>query len=153
MALKVVTNMIEAHICRKNNEKLEYLCLKRAKNQRYPGLWQMVTGSIDEGEKAYQTAAREIIEETGIEVKEITVVPHVNSFYDPKHDAVSLIPVFMVEVPEDTQVTLSEEHSEYIWADAERAKPLFAWEGQRKSVDIIEQYHLHENIFMEKIIL
>jgi dATP pyrophosphohydrolase len=43
---------------------LEVLLLERAD---HPGFWQSVTGSQDAGETLAQTAAREVLEETGIE--------------------------------------------------------------------------------------
>jgi dATP pyrophosphohydrolase len=44
-------------------EALEVLLLERAD---YPGYWQSVTGSVETGETLAQTAAREVLEETGI---------------------------------------------------------------------------------------
>jgi dihydroneopterin triphosphate diphosphatase len=43
---------------------LEVLLLERAD---HPGFWQSVTGSQDEGEALAETAAREVMEETGID--------------------------------------------------------------------------------------
>ena len=67
--LSLVSNMIEAHIFRIRKDKIEFLLLKRSDKEIYPGLWQMVSGSINEGEMAYQTARREIIEETSLQAK------------------------------------------------------------------------------------
>jgi len=45
---------------------LEVLLLERAD---HPGFWQSVTGSQDEGESLAATAAREVMEETGIDAR------------------------------------------------------------------------------------
>ena len=45
---------------------LEVLLLERADR---PGYWQSVTGSQDEGEALDETAAREVMEETGIDAR------------------------------------------------------------------------------------
>jgi dATP pyrophosphohydrolase len=47
-----------------HTDALEVLLLERADR---PGFWQSVTGSQHEGEALEQTAAREVLEETGID--------------------------------------------------------------------------------------
>jgi len=64
--MNIISNLIEAHIFREKNGKLEFLSLKRSPEQYYPNLWQMVSGKIKENETAYQSAIREIKEETGL---------------------------------------------------------------------------------------
>jgi dATP pyrophosphohydrolase len=144
--MKIVSTMIEAHIFRESEKGIEFLLLKRAENQVYPGLWQMVTGKIKENEKSYQTALREIQEETGLVPAQLWVAPTVNSFYEPKDEYICLLPVFAARVETD-QVKLSTEHTEYQWVDRNTAQKLLAWEGQRKAVQIIEDYFLNEKSF------
>jgi len=138
--------MIEAHIFRESANGIEFLLLKRADNQVYPGLWQMVTGKIKENEKAYQTALREISEETSLTPVQLWVAPTVNSFYEQKDEYICLLPVFAARV-ESNQVKLSAEHTDFKWVDKETAQKLLAWEGQRKAVQIIEDYFLNEQSF------
>lgn len=45
---------------------LDVLLLERAD---HPGYWQSVTGSQDDGESLSETAAREVMEETGLDTK------------------------------------------------------------------------------------
>lgn len=47
-----------------HTEDLQVLLLERAD---HPGYWQSVTGSQDPGETLYQTAVREVTEETGLD--------------------------------------------------------------------------------------
>ncbi len=91
----------------------------------------MVTGKIKRGEKAYQTALREIKEETGLVPIQLWVAPTVNSFYEPKDEFICLIPVFAARV-ETEKVKISGEHTEYKWVNKQTAQKLLAWEGQRK---------------------
>ena len=138
--------MIEAHIFRETEKGIEFLLLKRSEGQPYPGLWQMVTGKIKDGEKAYQTALREIKEETGLVPAQLWVAPTINSFYEPKEEYICLLPVFAARV-ESADVVLSNEHTQYKWVAKTEAQKLLAWEGQRKAVQIIEDYFLNEKRF------
>lgn len=144
--MNIVSTMIEAHIFRESEKGIEFLLLKRAENQVYPGLWQMVTGKIKAEESAYQTALREIHEETGLVPAQLWVAPTINSFYEAKDEYICLLPVFAARIETD-QVKLSTEHTEYQWVDKNTAQKLLAWEGQRKAVQIIEDYFLNEKSF------
>lgn len=142
--MKVISTLIEAHIFRRKKNSIEFLLLKRSPDEIYPGLWQMVTGSIRPNEKAYQTALREIKEETSLVPSEIWVVPTINSFYSHEKNYVCLVPVFAALVEHINFITISKEHSEYKWVNTTTAKKLLAWKGQRDSVDLIHNYFLKE---------
>lgn len=142
--MKVEAYLIEAHIFRMIDGKQEFLILKRAEKEIYPGIWQMVTGSIFDNEQAFDTAIREIKEETGLVPDRFWVVPHVNSFYSPERNSVCMVPVFAAQVGSNSKVTISDEHCEYKWLGSEEAVKLLAWEGQRQSVRTIENYFLNE---------
>lgn len=142
--MNVVSTLIEAHVFRKMENDLEFLLLKRSANEFYPNIWQMVTGFIEPDEKAFETALREIKEETCLSPERFWVVPKVNSFYNAYKNEVCMVPVFAALVKNDSVIKISEEHSEYTWVDKERAKQLLAWPGQRDAVDIIYNYFTAE---------
>lgn len=146
--MELISNLIEAHIFREKNGGLQFLLLKRSETEIYPGIWQMVSGKIKPGEKAFETALREIREETGLVPKKFWVAPNINSFYLPEKDYLSFLPVFAALVDTDSKVIISDEHSEFKWSDIKEAKKLLAWEGQRKSVDLIAQYYSKELFFL-----
>ena len=149
--MKIISNLIEAHIFREQNGKIEFLLLKRSPEQYYPNLWQMVSGKIKESETAYNTALREIKEETNLSPQKFWVAPTVNSFYSPDQDYICLLPIFAAKVKFDSEVVLSIEHTEYKWVAPEEAKEMLAWDGQRKSVDVIIDYVLNRNSFLNFI--
>ncbi len=149
--MKIKSTLIEAHIFRRVNDEIEFLLMKRASNEIYPNIWQMVTGTNEDGEKAYETAIREIGEETSLVTKSVWIVPNVNSFYSASDNSINMVPVFAAEVSADSGVILSEEHSEYLWCSKEKAKKLFAWAGQRKSVEIIEEYFTNKKSLLKLI--
>ena len=142
--MKIISELIEAHIFRKNRNGIEFLLLKRSEKEIYPGLWQMVSGKIHQGEKAFETALREIKEETGLTPQEFWTAPNINSFYYPEKDSVSILPVFAALVDKDSKVEISDEHSDYKWVSPTKAKKMLAWPGQRNSVDIITEYFTKE---------
>jgi dATP pyrophosphohydrolase len=149
--MKIKSTLIEAHIFRKVEGKLEYLLMKRAPDEFYANIWQMVTGSTEENEKAFVTALREIKEETFLTPNKLWIVPNVNSFYLPSDDSINMVPVFVAEVDSKSKVKLSSEHSEYKWCTRKKAKKLLAWAGQRKSVDIISEYFTDKNSLLNLI--
>ena len=145
--MKLVSNMIEAHIFCKKKNGIEFLLLKRGEKEIYGGLWQMVTGKIRKGEKAYNAALREIKEETGLKPKRFWVTPNINPFYSHENNYMSLISVFAAEVTDNSKVTLCKEHTDFKWLKPDKAKKMLAWPGQRRSVDIITEYFLKEMDF------
>jgi dATP pyrophosphohydrolase len=143
--MEIKSTLVEAHIFRQQGNDIEFLLIKRAENDKiYPGLWQMVTGSIDENEKAYSTALREIKEETGLTPRNLWVIPNVNNFYNPSNDTVNLIPVFAALVDSESNIKLSEEHSDFKWVYKEEAVKILPWKGQRNSVETIHEYFTKE---------
>lgn len=138
--MNLSSEYVEVHIFRKKESKIEFLVLKRSETESYPGIWQPVTGSIKEGEKAYETALREIKEETNLMPERFWVAPRISSFYLPVKDAISLAPVFAAEINFEAEVKISEEHSDYKWVSYEEANKLFAWMGQRESLKTVNEY-------------
>ena len=147
--MKIIADMIETHVFCLGKDGLKFLLLKRSDLEIYPGLWQMVSGHIDENETAVEAALRELKEETGLVPIKFWVAPNVNSFYSPDNDSISVIPVFAALVNEDSKVVISDEHSEYTWVDSTEEKKILAWDGQRKSVGLIEEYFLREFKFLQ----
>ncbi len=149
--MKIISNMIEAHVFKESKDGIEFLLLKRSEGEIYPGLWQMVNGSIEQNEKAYETALREIKEETGLVPEKFWTAPNVNSFYSHEKNCMMILPVFAAKVNGKIPVKICEEHCDFKWSKPEEAKKLLAWQGQRKSVDIITQYYLKEIDFLNFI--
>lgn len=146
--MKIISNMVEVHVFRFRKKQIEFLLLKRSEKEIYPGLWQMVSGTIHNGETAYQTALREIAEETGLKPIKFWVVPNINSFYSPERNYISLLPVFAVQVKVTDKVKISDEHVEFGWFKKPKAKKMLAWAGQRKSVDIISEYFTKDRSYL-----
>lgn len=150
--MKIKSSLVEVHIIRKIKDDIEFLLLKRSKEVEYPDLWQMVTGSIEKGEEFFQTALRELNEETGLKPIKLWLVPNINSYYEEEKKELNLIHVFVALVNKNNQVKISNEHTEFMWVDKETAKQLVAWDGQRKSMNLIYDFFINkknEDKFLE----
>ena len=126
----LIIRTIDCHIMyRNNNGKINYLLLKRSINQIYPNIWQGVTGKINVNEKAFETAIREVKEETGLTPINLWTVEHINLFFEAECNQINLTPVFGMEV-NNIEVILSKEHSKYFWFDIEEACSKILWKQQ-----------------------
>ncbi len=92
----------------------QILVLKRHINDFLPGIYELPSGRVDEGESLKGALFREIAEETGLVAKEI--LSYVNYFdYQSKSGAVTRQFNFLVRVVDkDDSVRLSE-HDGYAW--------------------------------------
>ena len=137
----IVCRIIEVCVFRFVNDRTEYLMLKRSPAEKiYPDLWQLVTGSLNDGEKAIDAALRELKEETGLTPDRFWVVPHVSTFYDPAYDAVNMSPLFAAQVSAGSEPTLSSEHSVHTWLPYADARRYLVWPGQRAGLETVEKY-------------
>lgn len=95
-----------------NNDN-KILLLKRGSTAPWmPNKWSLVGGGIDKGETAQQACAREILEETGLEIKKF-----IKSFTIERHQD-SIENVFACRYDGDpTEIILDDENSNYGWYD------------------------------------
>jgi dihydroneopterin triphosphate diphosphatase len=136
----MVCRIVELCVFRFAGSDPEYLMLRRAATERlHPGLWQFVTGGIEDGEKAWQASLRELREETGLRPVRFWVVPHVGRFYDPEEDVVHIMPFFAAQVAPGSQPVLSEEHREFAWLPLREATRRLVWPGQREGLGIVHR--------------
>lgn len=144
--IKFVSNTIQAHIAKyfKEIDDWKILLLKRADNLKvYPGIWQVITGTMEEEEKAIDTARREIFEETAIKAENLITIPYVTSFFNAKKNSINFSPVFgMITDRED--VILSEEHSDFGWFTLQECKEMLVLPSHNEANQIFYDYVLNE---------
>ena len=128
--------VVDCYVYFQKAKEVEFLLLKRNKNKLYEHLWQGVAGKIEKDEKAWETAVRELKEETGLAPKKMFVADHVSRFYEKHKDRMNLVPVFGIEV-DSKDVTLSDEHIDYKWLDFEEAFDTLIWNGQKQALSLI----------------
>ena len=133
---KIKVRVVDCYVFNLVDNVPEYLILKRNKNKIYEHLWQGVAGKIEKDEKAWQTAIRELKEETGLDPSNIFIADHVSRFYETKGDRVNLVPVFGIEVS-SKDVILSDEHIDFKWVHYADARNTLVWNGQKKGLEVI----------------
>jgi len=128
--------VVDCYVYFQKAKEVEFLLLKRNKSKLYEHLWQGVAGKIEKDEKAWETAVRELKEETGLAPKKMFVADHVSRFYEKHKDRMNLVPVFGIEV-DSKDVTLSDEHIDYKWLDFEEAFDTLIWNGQKQGLKTV----------------
>ena len=128
--------VVDCYVYFQKAKEVEFLLLKRNKNKLYEHLWQGVAGKIEKDEKSWETAVRELKEETGLAPKKMFVADHVSRFYEKHKDRMNLVPVFGIEV-DSKDVTLSDEHIDYKWLDFEEAFDTLIWNGQKQGLKTV----------------
>jgi dATP pyrophosphohydrolase len=112
---------------------LETLVLRRSAHGRCPGSWEVVHGSIEEGESPVAAALRELREETGLAPERLYNLSRVETFYRHAADEVGLIPAFAAFVsPGETRV--SAEHDQAEWLSLPAASGRVAWPRERRAL-------------------
>jgi dATP pyrophosphohydrolase len=118
-----------------------FLVLQRAKEEKlFPGLWQIVTGTMKKHESALKAAIRELKEETGLSPKRCWTIPYVDTYFDLIKDTIQLVPVFAAELDSSSLLQLSTEHQRFEWLRFEDARKRLVWPGQKHSMDIVHEY-------------
>ena len=132
----IKVRVVDCYVYQQTDKGLKFLILKRNEKKLYEHLWQGVAGKIEKDEEAWQTAIRELKEETGLDPVKIFVADHVSQFYEKHGDRVNLVPVFGIEV-DSKNVILSDEHIEYKWVDFKEAFDTLVWNGQKKGIQTV----------------
>lgn len=99
------------------------------------GFWQTITGRVEPGETPEQTAARELMEETGLDVP-VRALDYRHAFALGE-----ILPPMLVEetafaarCPEGREVRLSAEHDAHEWLDPRAALERLEYRGLREGV-------------------
>ena len=125
---------VDCHVVYWEADIPQFLTIKRGPNERYPLIWQCITGGIKPNEKAFEAAIRELKEETGLIPIKMWTIDRVNNYYDPKYDKVFLIPIFGIEVRKKDLV-LSNEHIDYYWGSFEKVKDKILFHQQKEGLN------------------
>ena len=122
---------------RETDTGFQTLLLKRADTM--VGEWCPVSGSIEDGETAWQTALRELSEETNLTPTTLYTADHCQQYYDIKRECISIMPAFVAVVPASDTITLNAEHSDYKWLPFDQAISMVPFPGLRETLQLVQR--------------
>jgi 8-oxo-dGTP pyrophosphatase MutT (NUDIX family) len=95
----------------------KYLLLKRSEEKDYAsGIWECVTGRVDQGEGFEAALHREVREEIGVEVQFEFMIGTTHFYRGPEKPAYEMIGLVCgCSIPDPEAIQISAEHSEYRW--------------------------------------
>lgn len=105
--------------------------------------WQFIAGGGEDKEIPIEAARREIFEEVGIEIRNIIQLDTICSIpancISEKHRKnwskhTYVIPEYSFAFECGSEIFLSNEHTEYLWADYERANELLTFDSNKTSL-------------------
>jgi 8-oxo-dGTP pyrophosphatase MutT (NUDIX family) len=123
--------------------------------------WHPVMGHVEAGERATQTAVRELVEEIGLDVTGpqclgLWQLNQVHPFYIAATDEILLSPRFAARVVPEFEPRLCEEHERRRWVPAREVEGCFMWPGQRAAIaevlrEIVEERSLAREFLRVKV--
>lgn len=97
-----------------------------------------IAGAIEKGEKAWEAALREVLEETNLNCDRLYSADICEQFYEADRDSISMLPVFVGFVDADAAVVVNHEHSEFQWVSFNVALGMVPFAGQRHVLRHVE---------------
>jgi dATP pyrophosphohydrolase len=114
------------------------LALRRSSHY-LDGVWSYVAGHVVPGEAGWQTALRELDEETGLAPRALYATSFCEQFYARDADCIELVPAFVAHVDADAAPRLNAEHSAFRWVSFAAAARMFPFGSQRELIAHVER--------------
>ncbi|MBN8236396.1 NUDIX domain-containing protein [Halobacillus kuroshimensis] len=133
---------VAAVLIKRTDSDYKVLLLKRDTSV-LRDVWCYIGGGIEEGEKAWEAALREIKEETGITDLSLYSSNQFDQIYSPKENYIYIAPVFVGYVDESHKVNLNYEHSDYKWVSFKEAFDTVSIPGNEEVLLSIEKHFVN----------
>jgi dATP pyrophosphohydrolase len=116
-------------VLRGQGDDARVLLIRRAAGA-FAGAWTFVMGTVEDGERATDTARRELREETGLSAAGLITTGELDAFYDPVRDRIVHVP-FFVAYAEPGTIALDAAHDAHRWVTFAEAAELLEFAAQR----------------------
>ncbi|MBR1750049.1 MAG: NUDIX domain-containing protein [Ruminococcus sp.] len=124
-----------AIVYRKYHGNTEILLIKHVNS----GHWSFPKGHVEGDETEVETAKREILEETGIDVNLDPTFRETVS-YSPKKDTQKVVVYFVAKAKNTDYVPQEEEIAEIKWVEIDRAGSVLAYDNDRSIVNKAKKF-------------
>lgn len=141
---RVRTDIVDVYVLRPAGASHELLLLRRAFRPMV-GQWHPIMGHVEHGERAMDTALRELGEEIGAtaaHIREWHQLEQTFPFFMAERDEVHVSPRFVVQLEPAFDPTLNDEHDAHRWIPIESAERELLWPGQRHALREIAEHIL-----------
>lgn len=114
------------------------LFLQRKSKNFNEVVWAIPAGKIEKGETPEQALKREIKEETKLELSDFSIIKKYNIRLNKKNYDFTYF-LFKAEVPENSEVIISDEHISYRWVKIDEINELNLELGAELYMDFIQK--------------
>lgn len=118
-----------AIVYRRNKERIQLLLIKH----RFGGHWSFPKGHVELGEQEFETALREVKEETGLDIRLEKGFRHIVEYY-PRPDIRKQVVYFLGEAACEKFQKQEDEISDIIWTDLEKAYHMVTFRNDRNLI-------------------
>lgn len=138
LGLRVRCTMVSVVVLRGTGSDAQMLVARRT-GPYLAEVWSYIAGHVEAGEAGWQTAQRELFEETGLTPSALHATSFCEQFYVARPDGIELVPAFVARVAGDAVVRLNVEHSAFRWVSLDEAAELVPFGGQRELIDYVRR--------------
>jgi dATP pyrophosphohydrolase len=118
-------------VLRGQGDDARVLVIRRAAGV-FVGAWTVVMGTVEDGERATDTARRELREETGLLAAELYTAGALDAFYDPVRDQIVHVPFFVAYLEPGVIRLEDDVHDTHRWVTFGEAADLLEFDAQRR---------------------
>lgn len=110
------------------------LLLQSTSTKSEPETWGVPAGKLEKNESPEEAARRELFEETGISICQLSQMQSLGSLYICKPEIDYIYHLFRVKLDKMPEVCLSEEHQSYRWASLKDIESMHLMSGAREAL-------------------